>query len=105
MRISDWSSDVCSSDLEIDAPGPVADRRRDAAEVIVERRGAARIERRHRADDARLALGAHKIGGRGDEPRPGHDRSAESGFQPSGAAAVIHRSWYVRSGRHTGSPV
>src|SRR3546814_4942818 len=35
MRISDWSSDVCSSDLDEEAPDP----HRDAEQTIVEGRG------------------------------------------------------------------
>src|SRR3546814_4092749 len=35
MRISDWSSDVCSSDLPVDRPCPRAERRRAALGAVV----------------------------------------------------------------------
>src|SRR3546814_11436850 len=46
MRISDWSSDVCSSDLLVDvAIVDVADRALDQIAVAVDRRGRRRAER------------------------------------------------------------
>src|SRR3546814_20110901 len=68
MRISDWSSDVCSSDLAVGDAAAAADRLRDAGDLAV-RRGFARHlrgGRGGRADDragrpaAGGAAGAHR---------------------------------------------
>src|SRR3546814_15174668 len=68
MRISDWSSDVCSSDLAVGDAAAAADRLRDAGDLAV-RRGFARHlrgGRGGRADDragrpdAGVAAGAHR---------------------------------------------
>src|SRR3546814_11805577 len=48
MRISDWSSDVCSSDLK--AEGAVVDAARQAEAIFGERDLAAMVALRHRAD-------------------------------------------------------
>src|SRR3546814_20019409 len=39
MRISDWSSDVCSSDLMLDAPPPPTPEARMATSIQLKRRG------------------------------------------------------------------
>src|SRR3546814_4601995 len=86
MRISDWSSDVCSSDLEVPAPGPD---RRPAGD------GVARPDDRARLRDPAAprpgAAAAGRAAGPGDrdrvhepdpagpEGRPDRGRGAESG--------------------------
>jgi hypothetical protein len=75
---------------EIDAPGLRADACRNAREILVERFGAPRIERGHRADDSGVALRDDEIGRRGEEHRPRHDREAEAGFEPGGEADIRH---------------
>ena len=47
----------------------------------LERFARARIERRHGADDARLALRDDEVGSGGDEHRPGHDRQFQGRLQ------------------------
>src|SRR3546814_14927779 len=65
MRISDWSSDVCSSDLGVVELEVLLDACRSVAEVDDHRRGLAREdsvqprERLHRGDAGKLLVDVH----------------------------------------------
>src|SRR3546814_5623823 len=89
MRISDWSSDVCSSDLrDIGAAGAAGDIGVDRA-VDGDRRGAAR-----RAVEANLSAGAEKAAGRVDIIG-GQDKAADvdhAAGADQDAAGIIERS-------------
>src|SRR3546814_3472317 len=50
MRISDWSSDVCSSDLLVELQRPVVDAGRQAEAVLGQRRLARIVAFEHAAD-------------------------------------------------------
>src|SRR3546814_10631473 len=73
MRISDWSSDVCSSDLGIDAlfdigrQEPACVIARDAKRGLGQVVGAEAEERAHFCDLARHQRGARKLDHRTDE--------------------------------------
>jgi hypothetical protein len=62
--------------------------RLDPADVRVQVGRGARIQGRHRADDAGSALGDHEVGRGSDEHRSGHDRYPKLGSQPSGECGV-----------------
>src|SRR3546814_2757703 len=90
MRISDWSSDVCSSDL---AAG--------------EARGRARRPRHRRARGARLQL-IDKLGGIGDRSSSSDPASRRSSCErnlegPEPAAPALFRSEERRVGKECGS--
>src|SRR3546814_6837964 len=72
------------------APGQRSDSCCDPRQILVERLGAPRVERRHRADDPRLTLRDDKLRRRGDEHRPRHDRKAEAGLEPGGEGGIGH---------------
>src|SRR3546814_15616309 len=78
MRISDWSSDVCSSDLAVDQRGDLDPRahRAPSAPVLLAQRleGAVRARRppaRRRVDPAGLVLCRHRRTGAGADHRCG----------------------------------
>jgi hypothetical protein len=60
----------------------------DLAEVCVESRGRAGIERRQGADDSGAALRDDEIRRGGDEHRPGHDGKRELGHQLRGEVRI-----------------
>src|SRR3546814_17813981 len=76
MRISDWSSDVCSSDLLADEDNLTA--RTSALELIV--------KRRHEFAHFRLDLGRWRRGS-----RLGLDIFADNGGEPRGDDALLLR--------------
>src|SRR3546814_17779736 len=85
MRISDWSSDVCSSDLAAVARAigePDADRRRlrDAEGNLESKRGD--LERDRMPGKLRLADPAHQEGGAGEQSRFGEDGQSDRGDDP-----------------------
>src|SRR3546814_17431981 len=79
MRISDWSSDVCSSDLRVERPGD---------SDIVDVMAGARRERAilpppgHPAIDQRRIFGPEALGA---EPEPLHHAGTEAFDEPVGA--------------------
>src|SRR3546814_6490185 len=103
MRISDWSSDVCSSDLEIAAPRPRARQRAVGQGGFVgQRRGLARREfgdqpRRRLAPRFLVAVDHHVIADairkrRRLERRERGEDHRYARFHIGGAGAVEHRS-------------
>src|SRR3546814_20941928 len=86
MRISDWSSDVCSSDLQcrkggdarvVGAPGDLL-----AAKQAIEKRFGRRQRARDRTDDQALERGAAEHSKRGRQP--GRRREREKIGRASG---------------------
>src|SRR3546814_6520510 len=120
MRISDWSSDVCSSDLDDDGE----DQRLDADALqradIAHLRDADDQRREEQGDDQHeqeaeenLADGAGDIGGyrfdpgrvgrshMGDEPEGQADDEADQHFHLQRDAASVFSHWPSRSEEHT----
>src|SRR3546814_12131379 len=91
MRISDWSSDVCSSDLVGEAADIV--RRRVRAELVEQQEGV-EIGQPRPADDAvELDPGAIAGGHRGenalDAPKPGAISGVAIGFADGARKSVV----------------
>src|SRR3546814_17139589 len=92
MRISDWSSDVCSSDLIIAA---VMVRRRDLADIFDGGRGAAAAQARTRdaaPGRAEAEFAQHRArGGVVGEMRRGQPRNAQHAGQVEHVASGLGR--------------
>src|SRR3546814_18790366 len=86
MRISDWSSDVCSSDL----PRVLEHRRRDKGDDIVEpaaRRKVRRLDsRRHRLGFGR----AFALGGMSEASRAYRQEHGEKSASPTNPLLLIY---------------
>src|SRR3546814_20477600 len=104
MRISDWSSDVCSSDLPGRFPGGVATGRRMSEEIDVEGAvgpgadgfhhgaGACRIGRAYGNGAERPGIGdGSRHGGRGDAG-PGRLDAGQTGRAPGRASVCQYGS-------------
>src|SRR3546814_4326408 len=109
MRISDWSSDVCSSDLPVGRIGPVlqgaaaADHEMRAGRFDPVGRRLDQLDRARRDALAAVGLGArqHALAGQGEghEHRPLADLPVELDGGPADAVAATADQ--VRSEEHT----
>src|SRR3546814_2110517 len=97
MRISDWSSDVCSSDLAADRPRPLLPRPAARPRTPDRRPAVQRRQHEHRLQPARLRDHGGAMDAAGGGRRAAAAGSAVSfrPRQPSGEAAprVILRPW------------
>src|SRR3546814_6993542 len=94
MRISDWSSDVCSSDLHVHPGADAVRDREDHAEA-----GGQRLDVAPEAFHRVLIALRHRLDAHGDDDDGEHDdgdrQHAEARY------CEVHGSWFPRSEEHT----